>query len=296
MERMTIGQMARLHGVSEKTLRVYHELGLLVPEEVNEYTGYRRYGLLQSASVDMIQELKSIGLSLGEIKELLNKKDVSYLRTLAMRQYAELEKEKRRISLAQFTVRSILENIDLYNGKEELENVLVRHRPKRRILCFNCCSGPSNWGRETAENQLWNWEKEVRGVKTEMQQRGIPLSLFHNVSCTVKMEDLKRRDLTYFSPFIFVDDEFNEAETDVMPEGWYISVLCDGMVGANGLYREGRMIMRLLDEIGERGYEVAGDYFGEVVGETPAFLYEGRDMMVRLQIPVNPSGQACGEV
>jgi hypothetical protein len=53
-----------------------------------------------------------------------------------------------------------------------------------------------------------------------------------------------------------------------------------------GAYRESEYLTRLLDCIEARGYGLAGDYIGEVLAETPAFLYSGRDMMVKLQIPI----------
>jgi len=42
----------------------------------------------------------------------------------------------------------------------------------------------------------------------------------------------------------------------------------------------------VLDEIERQGWQIAGDYFGEVIAKTPAFRYEGRDTMTRLQIPI----------
>ena len=38
-----IGEFARLTRLSVKTLRHYHDIGLLVPIEVDPHTGYRRY-------------------------------------------------------------------------------------------------------------------------------------------------------------------------------------------------------------------------------------------------------------
>ncbi|MFI7448662.1 MerR family transcriptional regulator [Nonomuraea sp. NPDC049714] len=40
---VTIGQLARCVGVSIKTIRVYHDRGLL-PEPGRDASGYRRYG------------------------------------------------------------------------------------------------------------------------------------------------------------------------------------------------------------------------------------------------------------
>lgn len=48
-ELVGVGAFAQLPGLTVETLRHYHQLGLLVPVEVDDRTGYRRYGLRQLA-------------------------------------------------------------------------------------------------------------------------------------------------------------------------------------------------------------------------------------------------------
>ncbi len=43
MERMTIGEFAREAGLTAKALRLYDEMGLIEPAEVDPATGYRYY-------------------------------------------------------------------------------------------------------------------------------------------------------------------------------------------------------------------------------------------------------------
>lgn len=46
-ELVGVGAFAQLSGLTVETLRHYHQVGLLVPAEVDDRTGYRRYGLRQ---------------------------------------------------------------------------------------------------------------------------------------------------------------------------------------------------------------------------------------------------------
>ena len=48
-ELVGVGAFAQLPGLTVETLRRYHQVGLLVPVEVDDRTGYRRYGLRQLA-------------------------------------------------------------------------------------------------------------------------------------------------------------------------------------------------------------------------------------------------------
>ena len=68
---MRIGDFARLGNVSPRTLRFYGQAGLLQPAHVKPENGYRHYDPRQLAQLHQIQMFKEMGLSLGEIGELL---------------------------------------------------------------------------------------------------------------------------------------------------------------------------------------------------------------------------------
>ncbi len=65
-----IGEFSKLMQVTVKTLRHYEQKGLLLPDEVDEWTGYRYYGVAQMQKLNAIRDLQRLGFSLYEIKEL----------------------------------------------------------------------------------------------------------------------------------------------------------------------------------------------------------------------------------
>ncbi|MEU8383620.1 MerR family transcriptional regulator [Streptosporangium sp. NPDC048865] len=67
-----IGQLARMAGVSERTLRHYDRIGLLPPAAVDGSTGYRRYGVAELTRLERIRGLRRLGLPLRRIADLLN--------------------------------------------------------------------------------------------------------------------------------------------------------------------------------------------------------------------------------
>lgn len=70
----TRGQFALIGKVGRKALRLYDEEGLLVPVAVNGENGYHYYDKSQLATLEKIKKLRKIGLSLFEIKQILEGK------------------------------------------------------------------------------------------------------------------------------------------------------------------------------------------------------------------------------
>lgn len=71
MTLLRIGDSAGRGWVSVRMLRHYHDFGLLVPEEVDEVTGYRLYDAGQVPALRRIVTLKNLGLTLTQVAELL---------------------------------------------------------------------------------------------------------------------------------------------------------------------------------------------------------------------------------
>jgi DNA-binding transcriptional MerR regulator len=67
----SIGEFSKITGLTSKTLRFYHEEGLLVPSRVDEQTGYRYYAPAKLDTAWAITMLRDLGFSLGEIREIL---------------------------------------------------------------------------------------------------------------------------------------------------------------------------------------------------------------------------------
>ncbi len=72
---LSIGRFARLSGLSIGALRHYDELGLLVPAEVDPWTGYRRYQRAQLERARTIGRLRELDLPLDEVGLVLDAPD-----------------------------------------------------------------------------------------------------------------------------------------------------------------------------------------------------------------------------
>ncbi|GLF93951.1 MerR family transcriptional regulator [Streptomyces yaizuensis] len=67
---MRIGELAALAGVTPRTVRHYHHLGLM-PEPERRANGYRDYGLRHALVLARIRRLTELGLGLAEVRDVL---------------------------------------------------------------------------------------------------------------------------------------------------------------------------------------------------------------------------------
>jgi PPM family protein phosphatase len=68
---MTSGEFARASRLSPKALRLYDELGLLCPAEVDPLTGYRRYAPAQLEQARLVAWLRRLGMPLARIRAVI---------------------------------------------------------------------------------------------------------------------------------------------------------------------------------------------------------------------------------
>jgi len=67
----TIGEFSKITGLTVKTLRFYHEKGLLAPATVDQASGYRYYDQRNVETARVIVALRELEFSLEDIAEIL---------------------------------------------------------------------------------------------------------------------------------------------------------------------------------------------------------------------------------
>jgi DNA-binding transcriptional MerR regulator len=105
----SIGEFSKLTQLTVKTLRFYHEEGLLIPAFVDPVTGYRYYDQSHVETARAITYLRGLEFSLRDIKELLHHQaDEDLLGVLERQQLAIKERirqlRKAALSIDQFIV------------------------------------------------------------------------------------------------------------------------------------------------------------------------------------------------
>jgi DNA-binding transcriptional MerR regulator len=102
---MTIGSFALASGLTIEALRHYHDVGLLVPAEVDSVTGYRRYSFTQVRRGQAIRMLRSIHMPLDEIEQVLADEDPELIRKI-------MQHHRDRLSERAAEIGTSIETID----------------------------------------------------------------------------------------------------------------------------------------------------------------------------------------
>jgi len=99
----TVQKLAKLAGVSTRTLRYYDEIGILKPARINS-SGYRIYGQKEVDRLQQIMFYRELDMSLDEIKKILS--SPAFNEADALRDHREKLLEKRR------QLDALLENVE----------------------------------------------------------------------------------------------------------------------------------------------------------------------------------------
>lgn len=150
MDLMSIGKFARLSRLSAKALRLYDELGLLPPAQIDPDSGYRWYAAGQLDNARLVASLRQIGVPLAQIQQILSlEPEAAAAQVVAYWSGAEGDHAARRGLAGNL--------VDRLSGKRNvMHEVKVRDVPARSLLCL--LRHASN------QQEVWDLGKEVIGM------------------------------------------------------------------------------------------------------------------------------------
>ena len=106
---LAIGEFSRLTHLSVRTLRRYHDAGLLVPAAVDRSTGYRSYGADQIPTAQVIHRLRELDVPLPDVRRIIESADTDSRAALVSDHLARLEAELDRTRSAVVSLRRLLD-------------------------------------------------------------------------------------------------------------------------------------------------------------------------------------------
>jgi DNA-binding transcriptional MerR regulator len=106
---VSVGRFATITHLSVKTLRHYHQVGLLEPAEVDPHTGYRYYALEQLPTAQLIRRLRDLRMPVADVRAVLVAGSPAERDTLIAAHIDHLEAELASTQAAVNSLRALLE-------------------------------------------------------------------------------------------------------------------------------------------------------------------------------------------
>ena len=211
-EYYTIGETAKLLGVTTQTLRFYDRENILKPVHINDQTGYRYYSYTQFHVIDRIKYLQGFGLSLEEIGSIIQEGTAeALLPRLAARKEALLEQINQTVEQIKDIDWYI--NYFTYTGLSSENTDYYRVRlPERYVLEVPC----------DPEEPLSDMEIRLAEKKGKPPYSELPFR--RQYGYRIHMEDLARQKFRPSSYFILTKSRPDHICRDiqVIPEGNYV--------------------------------------------------------------------------
>jgi DNA-binding transcriptional MerR regulator len=125
--RLTIGDFSTITHLSVKTLRRYHEAGLLTPDQVDARNGYRYYSTDQVPTAQIIHRFRELDMPVREIAEVLAVGEVAERNTVIAAHLRRLEDRLAATTDAVAALHRLLSP-----APPEID-VVHRHEPSRTV-------------------------------------------------------------------------------------------------------------------------------------------------------------------
>lgn len=211
-ELLTITELARLRKMTSETLRHYDRIGLIKPDFVDPRNGYRYYSIRQYEKLGTVKELRTLGLSLNDIQDYFNNRNLHKSKEILESYQSKLEEElQQKIALRNIIKRKI----NFLNHLDELppiNTVFEQEHEDRYIITFG---------------ELTNGQKEYAYTFTKLEgylDETAPILASDRMGIYADKSILEKNDSVVPAvPMIFVDNEnFDSKYLKIVPAGKYL--------------------------------------------------------------------------
>lgn len=272
---LKIGEMAKINKISVPTLRLYDEYGLLKPCHIDPETNYRYYNIRQNARLDMIQYMKELGMSLSEIKSLLDKKDSRLIEAKLIEKKEQVKREITQLQMRDSAITRAIESIERCHQSPPKGVTVIEYIQRRQIYAMHTDINFYDYGIEIYESLLSD-------LKNNIIENGLPQIYYCNAGTTMKAEHFAAGNLISNEIFIFVDNNFPaQQNVRTIDRNMYACIYLDNFAD------EAYYADRLLQYCKENNLKIIGDYICEVMSEFNVFESDQRSMFLRLQVPIS---------
>ena len=271
--KLSISEMAQIHNITRQTLIYYDKIGLFKPDII-ESNGYRYYSTTQIPLLREICFLRSIGMSLDDIRKNNTSGNSTTTIALLESQNDKLQKEIDQLRAQQKQISSrirIYRNATAFRGTEYKPS--IQHFPQRTMLYHEWESGKHcRRNMHYALMRGWN-EAEKYGL--------LPSNRYGTLYFKEDLE--KGQPLSHAGACFEIGSEipsYSGAHVRILKEGDYVCMQKFGMS------YDTIAMKKLLHWIEENNYVLDGDIYDECLMDASFDEDEYEPDFCELQIPI----------
>lgn len=266
--------MAKINHVSVNTLRLYDKWGLLTPCHINEESGYRYYSMSQNATLDLISYMKELGMSLREIKDVLDQRDNNLIEAILIKKQKAIDDEMAALKRQRSAVNRTIYSLERYRKSPQDGTLTTEYIDERHYFQKRVSKNFYDYDSDT-------YEMILKEFKSLLLKGNLPQVYYCNVGTFLTKENFLKQHFETYDSFIFVDENFPDKEdVQTLESGMYACIYM------NDFNKEQDYAKKLLDYCQKQHYEIVGDYLCEVLNELVFFNKSSRSMYLRLQVPI----------
>lgn len=269
---LSITEMAKLRDLTTETLRHYDRIGLFKPEYVDPITNYRYYSSAQFEILGTIKELRQLGMSLDDIAEYFNDRNLEKSTRILKEQHELLKKEIKEKTVLEKTLRRKLSFINKINAIQKVGVPTFKVMPQRFMI---------------THGKLYRDSRQIVMGQTELEKY---LSVKAPVLATDRMAYYTTENIFAapygkvfgIAPMIFCDPEEikKSMEIHLIPSGRYACIYYNGSI-----YPDKENFDKLKKFISDNGCTVSGNiYIQHIIDVT--LTSRPSEKMIEMQVPV----------
>ena len=136
--------------MTAETLRHYDRIGICHPHKVDEWTGYRYYSEQEIVRLNTISVLKSMDLSLDEIKQILDYNDFGKIVELLNKAEKSADEKIKSLKEIKTRIQRAKSFYEIKSANKEENTIFIQELPARVIMISPDLTSPT-------VGNLWNY-------------------------------------------------------------------------------------------------------------------------------------------
>lgn len=208
----SIGETSKLKDISIKTLRYYHEVGILIPKFIDKHSNYRYYSAEQFIYIDVIKSCRELGTSIKELQEIFKNCDTAELLLFLDRKRIDALSNIEKMNNIVNNIDSLKSSVE--NFKSTLQNSEINICTfDTRYIAKLPCKEVGNLAEMFYYSKLENFTKKHKLPST------IQTGIIYNIN-----SHFEKEPLYVFNELAYSTAPIDISRIDILPSGRYLTL------------------------------------------------------------------------